>query len=236
MINILYILRKENTYVYIIVLTILAIFLSIIKTNINSLDNNKAEYEYYFLLKEDELDTVSKNDILQIEDCLLINNYHLININDKLKNNEMILAYSLDEKSDFVKSNNFDIIDYNENTYISNDKFKELKELDRYKKIYLKKISYYEKYNESIEKSDFYSLSLDVEDAKKTLSFFKVLLLIIYAILIILILVIISNTIYDNLKNFKMLKLLGYKRINLIFIILIQIIIILLIPLCALLI
>lgn len=236
MINILYILRKENTYVYIIVLTILAIFLSIIKTNINSLDNNKVEYEYYFLLKEDELDTVSKNDILQIEDCLLINNYHLININDKLKNNEMILAYSLDEKSDFVKSNNFDIIDYNENTYISNDKFKELKELDRYKKIYLKKISYYEKYNESIEKSDFYSLSLDVEDAKKTLSFFKVLLLIIYAILIILILVIISNTIYDNLKNFKMLKLLGYKRINLIFIILIQIIIILLIPLCALLI
>lgn len=236
MINIFYILRKENTYVYIILLTILAIFLSIIRTNINSLDDNKKEYEYYFLLKEDDINKVSNNDILIQEDCLLLNSHNVINISEKLKDNEIILAYNLDENNDFIKNNKFKIIDYDNDTYISNDKFKEIKELDRYKKIYLKRISYYENYNELIEKSDFYSLSLDVQDAKKTLSFFKVLLVIILIILLILVCVIITNTIYDNLKNFKMLKLLGYKRINMFFIIIMQILIILFIPFCILLI
>lgn len=236
MINIFYILRKENTYVYIIILTILAIFLSVIRTNINSLDDNKKEYEYYFLLKEDDINKISNNDILIQEDCLLLNSHNVINISNKLKDNEIILAYNLDENNDFIKNNKFNIIDYDNDTYISNDKFKEIKELDRYKKIYLKKISDYENYNELIGKSDFYSLSLDVQDAKKTLSFFKVLLVIILIILLILVCVIITNTIYDNLKNFKMLKLLGYKKNNMFFIIIMQILIILLIPFCILLI
>lgn len=236
MINIFYIFRKENTYIYIILLSFLAIFLSIISSNIKSLDDNKKEYDYYFLLKEDEIKEVSNNDILYSEDCILINNYYLINISDKLKDNEMILAYKLDEESDFVKNNNFKIIDYNENSYISLEKFKEINSSDSYKKIYLKRITDYEKYNSLIEKSDFYSKSIDIEEAKKTMSFFKGLLIVLYIVLFLLICVIIANTIYDNLRNFRMLRLLGYKRKNMIFIIIIQILLMLFVPICILLI
>lgn len=236
MINIFYIFRKENTYIYITLLSFLAIFLSIISSNIKSLDNNKKEYDYYFLLKEDKLKEISKNDILSMEDCILVNNYHLINVSDELKDNEMILAYSLDEESDFVRKNKFKIIDYNENTYISRDKFRKLKSSDSYKKIYLKRITDYEKYNSLIEKSDFYSKSIDIEEAKKTMSFFKGLLIVLYIVLFLLICVIIANTIYDNLRNFRMLRLLGYKRKNMIFIIIIQILLMLFVPICILLI
>lgn len=222
MLNVIGFYRKKNTYIYFFILSITLIFLFYFNHNINFLNLNKKEYNNFFI-SNNISNEINNNDILFIESCFFIDN-KTITIDESLKDDEMILAYSFNEGNEFITDNSFNIIKYGDNTLISNEKFKKLeKKYETYYRIYLKRIEDYKKYEKVINDSIFFSISLDLQRAKSDIKLFSGFAKIISVIIIIMLIIIIYNIINDNHKYNRILNLLGYTKIRLISIVLTEI-------------
>ena len=222
MLNVIGFYRKKNTFIYLLILSISLTFLFYFNHNINLLNFNKKEYNNYFIVKNIPNEIYNKDSLL-IEKCFLIDN-KIITIDDNLKNNEMVLAYSFNEKNEFIVNNSFSIIKYGETTLISSEKFKALEEkYESNYRIYLKEIEDYENYNNIINNSLFHSISLDLQEAKRDIKFFKGFAKIISVIIVLMIIALIYSIINDNHKYNRMLKLLGYTKVRLLYITLVEI-------------
>ena len=231
----LYIFRKKNTYIFITILLFIVLFATFIIKYNNSLNNNKIEYNQFFLLKENELNKINKKDLLLYKKCLLVDNNYIIDSDEKLNYDDMILSYRLDSSNIFIKKNNLNIIGFGQTNYISNERLNDLYKEYGYYKVYLNKLTNYKNYEYLINESVFYSKSLDVEEAIKTINIFNIVLKIIYFLLIIMMIIIILNIIFDGVKNLHLLNLLGYRKYQIIIILLGHIILELFFPILILL-
>lgn len=229
MINIKYNFRKKNTYIYMILFLCILLFISFLNYKIKNLETNYVEFEYYFLVDNDIMDVIDKSDILLKEDCLLINDNVIFTINDNLKDNEIILPYSISENDILIKENKLKIVNYNNKGSISRKVFENLKEQYGYKRIYLNKLGDYAKYEEVIS-NILYSQPSNIKDIKGMIRLFKTLFIFVNFSLIVLIIILIINIIYDNKIYFKMLKLFGYPIIIRFILIILQILFMLTIP------
>lgn len=225
-----YIFREKNTYIFITILLFIVLFATFIIKHNDSLNNNKIEYNQFFLLNENELNKIDQKDLLLNKKCLLVDNNYIIDSDEKLNYDDMILSYRLDSNNIFIKKNNFNIIGFGQTNYISNRKLYDLYNEYGYNKVYLKRLTDYKKYEYLINESIYYSKSLDVEEAIKTINIFNTVLKIIYFLLIIMMIIIVLNIIFDGVKNLHLLNLLGYRKVQIITILLGHIILVLFIP------